>query len=346
MKKIITFITALLIIACSPSSKDDSGTLDKLLTLQLNWFHDPTFTGEYIAKKTLGDQLIISEGGVNINPIQKIKSGLADIAVVGIDIALKAIESDINNGNKSQIRIIYADFQRNPVGWIIHPKTAQKYNLPKNISGKEKNKWLFEQFKKGNIIPGDKRGTETTAVWVSWKKSHNLTGVNVTPVGFDPLVLLSAPDLAYPVYLNEEPYKLEDKIGAPVIVFDPSDDGIELYGNVIVTTDQTLNTKKKEIINFLSALTDSWTFAKSNTSSAASTVKLYYTDVSEKTLIAQINKTIEFVFYSTPTPGKIDTKKQGKLFKTITALQEAGALKKETNFKTFSEHIMSLYKPS
>ena len=45
---------------------------------------------------------MIQEGGNNIQPVAEILGGRADIAVVGADIFIKAIEKDIQAGNKSQ----------------------------------------------------------------------------------------------------------------------------------------------------------------------------------------------------------------------------------------------------
>lgn len=340
MDRIIFILAFLVLVGCSDTTPPaEPGQPSSPLSLQLNWFHDPTFAGEYAAKELLGDKLTIFEGGVNINPIQKLKSGLADIAVVGIDIALKAIESDIQLNGKSELRIVYVDFQRNPVGWIIHPAVAEKYGMP-NVQGKRKNDWLFEKFLAGDIRPGDKRGTETTAIWTAWRNVRKLDGVNVLAVGFDPTIVLDAPNLAYPVYMNEEPYKLGEKIGAPVIVFDPADDGIELYGNVLVTTVQALDTRSIEIQGFLSALSEGWIGIHENPEDALALVKSYYKDVSDNVVLAQIAKTVEFVFFKTNTPGGVDISNAGRLEDTVTALRLAGSLDAGSGLKLFSKYVI------
>lgn len=334
-------LLCLLLLACSNDSVKSKDDFDKKpIRLQLNWFHDPTFSGEYKAKELMGDGLLILEGGVNISPIQKVKAGIADIAVVGLDIALKAIDSDINRDGKSPIRVIFVDLQRNPVGWIIHPKTAEKYGMPDNLSGAKKNEWLFKQFKNGNIAPGDKRGTETTAVWVKWRNIHKLRGVNVTGVGFDPTIMLDAPDLAYPVYMNEEPYKLEELVGSPMIVFDPADDGIELYGNVIITIVDNLESEEYDINNFLEILSGAWVWVKDNQNQAFKLVRKYYPDVSEDILKSQIKTTVDFVFYQAISSGEIDLRAEGRLDQTIQALKSAGSISQKFDSSEIKKYVI------
>jgi hypothetical protein len=298
------------------------------LRLQLNWFHDPTFAGEYRAAQELRGQLNLLEGGTNISPIQNVKSGLADLAVVGIDIALQAIETDVAKQRSTELRILFAEFQRNPVGWVLHPQVAEKLRAPNlaALSGRQRNDWLFARFRDGSIRPGDKRGTETTAVWERWRQTRQLSGVKVVPVGFDPAVLLSAPSLAYPVYMNEEPFKLAERIGRPVLIFDPADDGVVLYGNVIVSSASRLRSRGADIDRVLHALRSAWSWVRQNPEATVPVVKPFYGEVSDKVLLAQIRRTCEFVFFSTDDIGAIDSSQGGRLEQTMRALQAAGTV--------------------
>jgi len=308
----------------------------------LNWFHDPTFAGEYRAAQDIGDGLTILEGGVNISPLQRLRAGLADVVVVGIDIALQGMETDLSSGSPTDLRILYADFQRNPVGWIVHPDVAAHLGLadPMNGPGRQRNDWLFRQLSVGAIHMGDKRGTETTAVWASWRQARRLQGVKVTPVGFDPTIVLDAPRLAYPVYMNEEPFKLSEKIGRPVVVFDPADDGVVLYGNVIVTTGPILRSKGPQITQFLSTLSSAWHWVKQNPGSAAALVKRFYPDVSDSVINLQVRRTADFVFFGTETPGVIAGEPGGRLEQTILALQSAGSLGKLVTLAAIRDAIV------
>lgn len=332
MRYVTRTLGLLLLLGLVGCTNEQSGSDGKAATspirLQLNWFHDPTFAGEYRAADQLAGGVTILEGGVNVSPVQRLKSGLADAAIVGADIALEAIAADLSSNRSTPLRIVFADFQRNPVGWIVHPAVVRKLGLSSDssVSGRQRNDWLFDRFRDGSLRPGDKRGTETTAVWARWRQVRDLKGVKVTPVGFDATVVLGAPRLAYPVYMNEEPFKLAERIGEAVAVFDPADDGVVLLGNVVITTDAVLEKRRTDLIRFLNALQEAWMWVKQNPDSAASLVKLYYSNVSDPVLRSQIVRTTEFVFYGVDRPGALDTATGGRLDQTIDALRSAGSL--------------------
>jgi ABC-type nitrate/sulfonate/bicarbonate transport system substrate-binding protein len=333
----------LTLTACGESQSDSTrrGADNGNIRLQLNWFHDPTFGGEYRAAQQLGSGVKILEGGVNVNSLQRLKAGLADVAVSGIDVALKAIESDIAKDKYSPLRIVFVDFQRNPVGWILHPDVSIQLGSTAvdEVSGRERNDWLFDQFRNKRIRVGDKLGTETSAVWASWRHKRGLVGITITQVGFDPVVVLDAPRLAYPVYLNEEPFKLSERIGRPVLVFDPADDGVVLYGNVLVTTDSIMRTKSAELNHFLAAVVDGWRWNQSHPDSAALLIGQYYQGVSDSVLFAQVQRTTEFVFYGGRPLGEIEVQSGGRLDQTIEALKASGALQPHSNLDSYLPYI-------
>jgi NMT1/THI5 like protein len=296
------------------------------ISIQLNWLHDPTFAGEYFLTKRPEIKVSLKEGGPNIFPISEVENGRADAAIVGADIFLQAVQKDLTAGKESQLSCFFVDFQRNPVGWILHPDAAARAGLTEDIKTDQRalNNWLFSKFSDGTIKPGDKRGTETTAIWVEWKRAHNLSdSVTVVPVGFDTAIVESAPMLAYPVYLNEEPFKLSEKIGRSVIVFDPAADGIHLYGNVLVTRSDYAKANPDIIKTLQLALRESWLQVKNNPVEAAREVSAFYKGVSPAVLQNQIDKTVEFVSYDNATPGTMDHSINGKWFATLAALQRA-----------------------
>lgn len=139
-------------------------------------------------------------------------------------------------------------------------------------------------------------------------------------------VVLDAPRLAYPVYMNEEPFKLAERTGEAVAIFDPADDGVVLLGNVVITTDVVLEKRRADLVRFHNALEEAWTWVKQNPDSAASLVKLHYRDVSDAVLRSQIIRTTEFVFYGVDRPGAVDSANGGRLDRTIDALRGAGSL--------------------
>jgi ABC-type nitrate/sulfonate/bicarbonate transport system substrate-binding protein len=160
------------------------------------------------------------------------------------------------------------------------------------------------------------------------------------PVGFDTAIVLSAPDLAYPVYLNEEPYKLTGKIGRPIVVFDPAADGIELYGNVLIVRKDYAGANPQTVKALQNLLRESWIKAANNQSEAVTFVATLYKGVSQDVLEQQISKTIEFVSYGNRQPGSMDLSSNGEWARTLSALQEAGIVSQNLNFDTVKKYLI------
>ena len=60
--------------------------------------------------------------------------------------------------------------------------------------------------------------------------------------------------MLFPVYLNEEPFKLGEKLGQDVLIVDPSFDGVKLYGNILVAKRSLIEQEKDLISNYISQL--------------------------------------------------------------------------------------------
>jgi ABC-type nitrate/sulfonate/bicarbonate transport system substrate-binding protein len=143
------------------------------------------------------------------------------------------------------------------------------------------------------------------------------------------------------VYLNEEPFKLSERIGEPIVVFDPADDGVVLYGNVLVTTTDVLATRQKDLATFLHNLASAWEWVRSYPDSAVTIIRPLYPDVSDSVLAAQIRQTAAFVFFQTSQAGVIDTRQGGRLQATIDALKTAGSLTRGLTLEVVAPLVIS-----
>src|ERR1051326_6562948 len=94
--------------------------------IQLNWFHDPTFAGEYelISQRAVG--VSVREGGPTLQPLNEVTSGRATYAVIGVDIFVEYLDKALEAGEKPNLVCFFADFQRNPVGWVLHPDVTRE----------------------------------------------------------------------------------------------------------------------------------------------------------------------------------------------------------------------------
>jgi len=225
------------------------------------------------------------------------------------------------------------DFQKNPVGWVLHPDVAKELGLTDvtRADGRQLNKWVAEQIRLDRIRVGDKRGTESTSVWLQWRDRQGLSpDTKVVPVGFDPGIVLSAPKMLYPVYLNEQPFRLSEKTRqegkGDVIVVDPVLDGVNLYGNVIVARRDFVSKKRDVVELFQQEVRKAWEFVKTHPDQGAKEVAARYTGVASDTVAAQVARTLDLVYTDGVVPGHMDESKNGMWVTTLRALQEAGCV--------------------
>ena len=299
----------------------------------------------YVLASKEPELLDILEGGPNVFALPLLKGGQTNLAIVGIDVLLRAVGEDEERKQKTPFKIVAADFQRNPVGWVIHPEVGRRAGLPpdswKEKTGKARNDWLFERLSSGELKLGDKVGTETTAMWLAWRSQRGYKQTSEpVPVGFDPKIVQDEPKLAYPVYLNEEPYKLRGMIKADVLVFDPADDGVSVYGNVLATTASEITRRKDEILAFREKYIGAWTAAASDLDAATTEVLKYYKGVDRAIVKEQIEKTIAFATFNSTEFGTLDAKPDGKLDRTLKVFQSSGSVSKAVTPEVLRELLI------
>lgn len=352
----VVLATAVLwsLVGCDKQATD--GTVDPAssapaarIVLQLNWLHDPTFAGEYLLAKRSDMGVVLKEGGPNVSSVTEVLTGRATAAVMGADIFLQAIFEDVKAGRPPRLTCMFVDFQRNPVGWILHPDAAAKagYEAQFGANPSALNQWLVDQLESGTLRIGDKRGTETTAVWMKWKAVRRISDkVTVTPVGFDAAMVLAAPMLAYPVYLNEEPYSLSHTIGRPVVVIDPAVDGVSLYGNVIAVKTSLVETANELVAQLQRGLREGWTAAVNDPATATAVVSEFYKGGDQNVVAQQIGRTLEFVRYQGVEPGEMDIGVGGRWQQTLEAVRATGLVDQRLSFDVLRRQLRPISQPT
>jgi ABC-type nitrate/sulfonate/bicarbonate transport system substrate-binding protein len=322
MKQLVQLLLLLFSILAGCSDDDQLPKLStkRNIVMQLNWTDDPTFTGEYLAKEHFWFlkklNVTLKQGGIGVDPISMVLSGKADFAVVGADKALVAISDG------QPLKIVSADFQRNPVGWIAR-RDLKVLNFD-DLRGRT------------DIVLGDKSGTEVSAIL---KLVLDRKKLNIKPKGvsFDFGYFLVNKNSVYPVYLNEEPVKAELVHNVPINEIDPADSvngGIRLYGNVIITHARNVTESSHTVKNFVSALSDGWEYAKNNPDEALDVVLKYVK--SDREYVRQVMlRSVGFAtnMYGRPVPAghmeytawddTINTLREGNLLNGQVNLEEA-----------------------
>ncbi len=302
------------------------------LVVQLNWLHDPTFVAQYILEREPNSNVRVREGGQGVSPVGEVLAGRAHFAIVGADIFLQHLAEEGAESGKSALVCIFVDFQRNPVGWVLHPDVGESLGLTQGQAADPRAvaEWVARHISDGSLSVGDKRGTESTAVWLQWRQAMGLPEtIGLTPVGYDPSVVLSAPKMLYPVYLNEQPLKLSEKLGRAVVEIDPRVSGVKLYGNVVIARRDFAASNAAIVRDYQTSLRNAWENVRDRPREAAIEVAKRYTGVSAEVVDAQVRRTVEFVFVGTPSraAGEMDLAEDGLWAQTLQALQTGGSVK-------------------
>lgn len=289
------------------------------LVLQLNWTPDPTFSGEYLAldqgfwSDHEGLKVRIQVGGFGIDPFAPVVARKAEFAVVGADKAAIAF------ANGAPIRVVAVDLQRNPVGWIAR-SDSRVQSIP-DLAGRT------------DLVLGDKIGTETTAILQLMLGRTGLLGkIQPKGVGFDLAYFLQNPNIVYPVYLNEEPFRAR-RAGLQIIEIDPADQengGVRLYGNVLITHRNLIEEQEQTVKGFVSGLRRGWEYARDSREKALQTLRKR-PEFASDTLDNVFDRSVEFATSAYGVripPGHMEASRWQE---TLAALKEGGVLKSDVD---------------
>ena len=262
---------------------------------------------------------------------------MVDAAVCGFDVFIRYVLE--HDADAATLRAVFCDFQRNPVGWVLHPSAASQAGIDVdayNSGDPSARSALLRSIRDRSIRMGDKVGTETTAIMRTWLATVGIgQEALVTPVGFDSAVVLSAPRLLFPVYLNEEPFRIREALGdRDLLVVDPVSDGVALYGNVLV-----MRADDDRQTEFQVSLADAWMWARNNLQEASELAGRYYRAVQPGTLRRQIEKTIEFAFYGESTIGSFDLSDAGRVDRSLQMLQRSGMVPPNADFRAIKQNF-------
>jgi ABC-type nitrate/sulfonate/bicarbonate transport system substrate-binding protein len=106
------------------------------------------------------------------------------------------------------------------------------------------------------------------------KAGADETRVDLINVGFDPRVLTEGQVDVYPVYKSNEPFLIESW-GYELILWDPSDYGINMLGLTYVTSDEILKENPDMLVRFLRAALKGIEYAQEHREEAVGIVMQY-----------------------------------------------------------------------
>lgn len=209
-------------------------------TMQAAWINDAEFAGYFLAMDQgyytdEGLDLTYLSGGPDVIPESTIIAGRADLALTTPDTTIKAIAEQ-----GAPFKIIGAQYQKNPIG--IVSLVGSGINSPADLVGKTLavppvNVISVEAMLKINgIDPAD---------------------VNIVPYAYDPTPLVQGEIDASLDFTTNVPYTI-GQLGAEATSFLLYDFGYTTYNDTVVVTEETLNTKRAELVAWLRASRKGW----------------------------------------------------------------------------------------
>ena len=209
-------------------------------TMQAAWINDAEFAGYFIGidegyYAAEGLDLTYLSGGPDVIPESTIIAGSADLALTTPDTTIKAI---VEQG--APFKIIGAQYQKNPIG--IVSLASNPINEPRDLIGK------------------------TLAVppvnVISVNAMLALNGidpgqVNIVPYAYDPTPLIRGEIDASLDFTTNVPYTISQQ-GVEATSFLLYDFGFTIYNDTVVVTEETLTSKRAELVAWLRASRKGW----------------------------------------------------------------------------------------
>ena len=209
-------------------------------TMQAAWINDAEFAGYFIGIDNgyyaeEGLDLTYLSGGPDVIPESTIIAGRADLALTTPDTTIKAIAEQ-----GAPFKIIGAQYQKNPIG--IVSLVSNPINEPKDLIGKTL------------AVPPVNVISVNAMLAVDGIDPAN---VNIVPYAYDPTPLIKGEIGASLDFTTNVPYTISQQ-GVEATSFLLYDFGFTIYNDTVVVTEETLSTKRAELVSWLRASRKGW----------------------------------------------------------------------------------------
>lgn len=207
---------------------------------QASWINDAEFAGYFVAideglYAAEGLDLTYAPGGPDVIPESTLISGTADLTLTTPDTTVKAI---VDQG--APFKIIGTQYQKNPIGIVSLAKAP--INTPAELVGKTLA-----------VPPVNVISVEAMLKLNNIDKSQ----VNIVPYAYDPTPLIKGEIDASLDFTTNVPFTIE-QAGEKAVSFLLYDFGFTIYNDTVVVTEETLKTKRKELVSWLRASRKGW----------------------------------------------------------------------------------------
>ncbi|MCE0765038.1 ABC transporter substrate-binding protein [Pseudonocardia kujensis] len=243
---IAAVLCAVLLAACGSGGSGSFGSSGYgSIALQLSWIKNVEFAGEYFATEKgyysaagFSDVKLLAGGG-QTGSVEAVVSGQA---TVGLSQS-PATALSITQG--APLKIIGATYQKNPL-CLLSLEDRTPIRTVADLRGKRigvqagANQQALEAFLRANGV--------------------STSDVTIVPTQYDIAPLIRGDYDAHVSYVTNEPI-LAAHEGHQPVVLRLADNGLPLVGEALITTDQTIATKRDMLKAFLTAEIKGWTDA-------------------------------------------------------------------------------------
>ena len=274
-------------------------------TMQAAWINDAEFSGYFLALDKgyyaeEGLDLTYLPGGPDVIPESAIIAGRADLTLTTPDTTIRAISEQ-----GAKFKIIGAQYQKNPIGVVSLKKNP--VNTPADLVG--------------TTIAVPPVNTVTVEALLALN-GIDRAAVNIVPYAYDPTPLVKGEIDASLDFTTNVPFTI-GQLGEEAHSFLLYDHGVTLYNDTVVVTEETLATKRKELVSWLRASRKGWVEALADPA--------LHPPQWETTWFAGTGRSIENeVFFNTAqkplidTPNGIFSMTEEDIEKNIQALEAVG----------------------
>ena len=210
------------------------------LIMQASWINDAEFSGYFVAIDqgffaAEGLDLTYLSGGPDVIPESSIIAGRADLTLTTPDTTIKAIAEQ-----GAPFKIIGTQYQKNPIGIVSLAKAPIK--SPADMVGKTIA-----------VPPVNTISVEAMLAINGIDKAS----VNIVPYAYDPTPLIKGEIDGSLDFTTNVPFTIKT-MGEEAVSFLLYDHGFTIFNDTVVVTEETLKSKRTELVAWLRASRKGW----------------------------------------------------------------------------------------
>lgn len=313
----VLLVVSLFIFGCTQDVENKESTTVKL---QLKWVHQAQFAGNYVAK----EKGFYFDNRLNVEmlpfdfektfPIPGVQNKEFEFAITGADELILAKAA----GTADNIKAIAVIYQENPV--TLYSLKESGIDSPDDFIGKTI----------GIERAGDGTEINVGILYIAMmdKVGVDRSQVNEITIGYDATELLAGETDVSSGYIINEPNQAIEA-GYEINIIKPSDYDVDMYADVVIVHEDTINENPELIQSFLDATIKGWEFAleEENKQETIDIVLKYATDRAKSHETYMLEESIPLI---KPTPGtKVGEMNYIQWFNTAKILQGADLLEKD-----------------